>query len=206
VGIPKIEGINHTKTIKVTLAKLVTERKEAIENRYYIKETIGKGGFGEVKIAQDKVTGQYLAMKIISKKKIFENKLLPIGTIENEIEILKKLDHPNIIKLFEFAKDNENYYLITELCRGGELFDRIIAMKNFSELIASKIMRSILSAISYCHNLKIVHRDLKPENLLFDTDKEDAIIKVIDFGTSVIFGKNTTLDQHFGTVFLTSFL
>ena len=80
------------------------------------------------------------------------------SAITNEIQVLKSLDHPNIIKIYEFYQDDKNYYLITELCSGGELYDRIIKMKNFSEAKAAQLMKQVLSAVTYCHNRKIVHR------------------------------------------------
>lgn len=183
--------------IKMDIGSLVFERMGPIESRYIFEEIIGRGGFGCVRKSQDRITGQHLAIKIIPKVNVSSQSS---GFIENEIEILKKLDHPNIIKLYEFAQDTENYYLITELCTGGELFDRIAKMKNFNETDAAKIMRSVLSAVSYCHNINVVHRDLKPENLLFDSVGDDGIIKVIDFGTSMIFGKDVKMNQPFGTV------
>ncbi len=194
----------------IDVGKLVTERKGLIELRYHIKEQIGHGGYGEVRKVQDKVTGELLAMKTIPKRACAD---LNASSIATEIEILKKLDHPHIIKLYEFAQDDNNYYLITELCTGGELFDRITTYKNFTELVAAQIMKSILSAIAYCHSLNIVHRyffprsssarsDLKPENLLFDTKGEDAVIKVVDFGTSKIFGRDDKMSQRIGTVSL----
>ena len=184
--------------IKMDIDNLVEDRMGTIESRYIFEEVIGRGGFGCVRKSQDRITGQHLAIKIIPKVNVSSQSS---GFIENEIEILKKLDHPNIIKLYEFAQDTENYYLITELCTGGELFDRIAKMKNFNETDAAKIMRSVLSAVSYCHNINVVHRDLKQENLLFDYVGDDGIIKVIDFGTSMIFGKDVKMNQPFGTVY-----
>eukprot|EP00826_Nyctotherus_ovalis_P010804 TRINITY_DN12828_c0_g2_i4.p1 TRINITY_DN12828_c0_g2~~TRINITY_DN12828_c0_g2_i4.p1 ORF type:complete len:479 (-),score=99.03 TRINITY_DN12828_c0_g2_i4:215-1651(-) len=191
------KGVQRCTSVKVEIGKLVTERMEPVESRYLFKEMVGKGGFGKVRKVQDRVTGQELAMKVIPKKSVHS---LSVELIENEIEVLKRLDHPNIIKLYEFAQDTESYYLITELCKGGELFDRISKMKNFSEMDAARIMRSVISAVSYCHNINVVHRDLKPENILFDSKGEDAIIKVIDFGTSMIFERNSKMNQRFGTV------
>lgn len=191
------KGVQRRTSVKVEIGKLVTERMEPVESRYLFKEMIGKGGFGKVRKVQNRVTGQELAMKVIPKKNVHS---LSVELIENEIEVLKRLDHPNIIKLYEFAQDAENFYLITELCKGGELFDRISRMKNFSEMDAARIMRSVISAVSYCHNINVVHRDLKPENILFDSKGEDATVKVIDFGTSMIFERNSKMNQRFGTV------
>lgn len=105
---------------------------------------------------------------------------------KQEIAILQQLDHPHILKLYEYFEDEKNVYLITELCRGGELFDRIIKEEFFSEKVAARIFKQILQPLNYCHNQGIAHRDLKPENFLFETDDPDADIKVIDFGLSKI--------------------
>jgi calcium-dependent protein kinase len=96
------------------------------------------------------------------------------------------LDHPNVLKLYEYFEDAKNVYLITELCTGGELFDRIIKEEFFSEKIAARIFKQILQPLNYCHQHGIAHRDLKPENFLFETDDAEADIKVIDFGLSKI--------------------
>jgi calcium-dependent protein kinase len=94
------------------------------------------------------------------------------------------MDHPNIVRLFEVYQDPKRYFIVTEHCSGGELFDHIIKRPNYSERDAAVILKQVLSAVSYCHSMKIVHRDLKPENLLLDSESESAMIKVIDFGTS----------------------
>ena len=112
------------------------------------------------------------------------------------------LDHPNIIKVFEFFQDERHFYIVTELCTGGELFDRIIKKHRFGEKEAADTMHQILSAVVYCHENNIVHRDLKPENILLESSKEDAPIKVIDFGTSREFDKNSKMIQRLGTVSL----
>src|SRR4051794_28134053 len=97
--------------------------------------------------------------------------------LEYEIDILKNLDHPNIVKLHEVFNDKHNIYLVTELCTGGELFDEIIARSKFDEAAAASIIKQVLSAVAYCHSKKVAHRDLKPENILLDTKKGD-IVKV----------------------------
>jgi calcium-dependent protein kinase len=103
---------------------------------------------------------------------------------------MKLVDHPNIVKLYEFFEDSDNFYLVTELCSGGPLFDEIIKKESFSENEAANIMQQLLSAIAHCHLRKIVHRDVKPENLLIDVNEKDSTkynVKIIDFGISCSF-------------------
>lgn len=94
------------------------------------------------------------------------------------------MDHPNIIKLYDVFEGNRHLHLVTELCTGGELFDRIIARGHYSEADAAVLVRKICDAVKHCHDRDICHRDLKPENFLFETPAEDAELKVIDFGLS----------------------
>jgi len=91
------------------------------------------------------------------------------------------------LKLYEFFQDAKRYFLVTELCSGGELFDKIAEEQYFSETDAAKIIKQILSSVNYCHQRNIVHRDLKPENLLLSRDAKDPKLTIIDFGTSGIF-------------------
>lgn len=120
---------------------------------------------------------------------IKKSKVSKIEVLKREIEILKEVKHPHIIELIEVYEDERYLHLITELCSGGELFDRIIAKTqssegHFSEHDAAVLVRDILDAIKYCHEKGIVHRDLKPENFLFLTEADDAPVKIIDFGLS----------------------
>ncbi len=112
-------------------------------------EIIGKGGFGEVKKVRHKQLDIIRALKIIKKTRYTTPN--EIKMIKNEINLMKAVDHPNIVKLFEFFEDNENIYIITELCTGGQLFDAIIQKKSFSENEAANIMLQLLSAITHCH-------------------------------------------------------
>lgn len=112
---------------------------------------------------------------------------------------MSKLDHPNILKVYESYETEHHLFIVTELCTGGELFDRIMGQKTFKEGRAADIMRQILSAVVYCHEHGIVHRDLKPENVLFESKSEDANVKVIDFGISVESGKRL-LSERIGSV------
>jgi len=151
----KTESGNNQKTnTKLDLSKFVNESKRDLHERYKEQVNIGKGANGKVKLVYDTVTNEMRAMKIIKKSDYNQSK----KKIENEIEVLKKLDHVNIIRLLEFYQDEENYFLITEYCSGKELFERIVKMNHFSENDASIIMTQILSAVMYCHKNKIVHR------------------------------------------------
>ena len=140
-------------------------------------------------------------MKIIQCKSSSEHHSLAIN---KEINILKNLDHPNIIKVFEFYSSEKYIYIINELCTGGELFDKIVDVKYFSELVACNIMRQLLSAVAYCHENGVIHRDLKPENILIESSEEKNKdffnIKVIDFGTCEIL-KKKKLTEQIGTSF-----
>lgn len=106
--------------------------------------------------------------------------------LQYEIDILKNLVHPNILRLYEVFQDKKQIFLVTELCEGRELFDEIIDRQRFTELEAAIVIKQILQAIAYCHEQKVAHRDLKPENILINPTDRGAI-KVIDFGTSHVF-------------------
>ena len=97
------------------------------------------------------------------------------------------MDHPHILKLYEYFEDETNYYVVTELCTGGEMFDRIIEKEFYTELEAAHAFKQIMLGINYCHKNGIVHRDLKPENFLYESKDPNADVKIIDFGLSKIF-------------------
>ena len=170
-------------------------------SNYELCNYLGKGGFGRVYKVRHKLSNQYRAMKIIQCKSSSEHHSL---TINKEINILKNLDHPNIIKVYEFYSSEKYVYIINELCTGGELFDKIVDVKHFSELVACNIMRQLFSAVAYCHENGVIHRDLKPENILIENseekDKDFFHIKVIDFGTCEIL-KKKKLTEQIGTSF-----
>jgi len=145
---------------------------------------IGHGHYGVVRECTNRETGARLAIKSINKSKVTKLDLLG-----REIAILKEVHHPNIIELVDTQEDAKYLHIITELCTGGELFDRIIEKTqsdegHFTEKDAANIIRSALDAVGYCHAKGIAHRDLKPENFLFKTKANDAPIKIIDFGLS----------------------
>jgi len=165
---------------------LITDALSDVRVNYHINpKELGHGHYGVVRKCMDRKTEKWYAIKSIRKSKVSK-----IEVLKREIEILKEVDHPNIIRLIDVYEDQKYLHLITELCSGGELFDRIIAKTHsaeghFSEKDAAKLVNDILDAIAYCHDVKgIVHRDLKPENFLFLSKDEDSPIKIIDFGLS----------------------
>jgi len=171
--------------------------------KYDLISQLGEGTYGRVLKVKEKDSNIFRAMKIIKKRSNYKNPEEE-KRIKKEIHILRKLDHPNIIKVFEFYNHKSEFYIISELCEGGELFDRIIKLKKFTEKLAANVMKQILSAVQFCHKNQILHRDLKPENILIDTvgdseDEEFFIIKVIDFGTADIFKNNSLLSKQIGT-------
>ena len=144
-----------------------------------------------------KTSGMVRAMKSLKKSSILKEEQ---ERLFSEMNILKNLDHPHIVKLFELYQDQKYYFLVTEYLSGGELFDRIKSLNHFSEKQAADIMKQILMAIVYCHSQKIVHRDLKPENVIFISPSPDFNIKIIDFGTSRKFDPTKTMTKRLGTV------
>jgi len=180
---------------------LVTGVAKDIKQKYDIDpREIGHGHYGVVRRARDKVTRQMYAIKTIRKSKISR-----LESLRREIEILQTVDHPNIIKLVDVYEDEKFLHLVTELCTGGEMFDRIIAKTkseegHYSEADAATIMRKILDAIDYIHTVhNICHRDLKPENFLFMTQADDAELKIIDFGLSRFEDEQKYMTTRVGT-------
>lgn len=142
-------------------------------------KVLGEGTYGVVFKAQDKDTKETVAIKRISREKIRNYQ-----RFLNEINALKTLDHPNVIKLFEIYEDDEYVYLVMEYLSGGELFEYIVDQEYLDERQTANIFKQILHAILYCHKNAICHRDLKPENFMFESKSKDANLKLIDFGLS----------------------
>lgn len=124
-----------------------------------------------------------------------------LDSLLKDVEVLKTLDHPNIIKVYEFYQDEQAFYIVTDLCSGGELFEQIIKEKNFNERKAAELMRQMLSAMAYCHEKGLVHCDLKPENVMFESQANNNLVKIIDFGNSSFIKNEEKLTNKFGTVY-----
>ena len=177
--------------LEVRQENLVIQEKGNPNKKYIPIKLLGHGSFGSVYEAQNIVFLNSVAMKIINKSE----SALDEKEILNEINILKKLSHPNIVKIFEFYITKAHYYIVTEFCKDGELFSYI--KKKFSERQLAVLFYQIFSGLWYLHDNKILHRDIKLENIMIsgkETDKsrdeELFWIKIIDFGTAKIFEKN----------------
>ncbi|KAL4509217.1 hypothetical protein ABPG72_018148 [Tetrahymena utriculariae] len=177
---------------------LVIDEIENLTQKYDTLEVIGEGGFGVVYKVLDRETKLIKAMKKLKKN----SKLIQT---DNELELLKRLDHPNIIRIFDFYQDEEDFYIITEYIEGGCLFDEIQKLsklkQQFNEKNACQIMQQILMAVNYAHSINIVHRDLKAENVLIQYDEVESRyhVKVIDWGLSVLVEQNQKLHIDCGT-------
>ena len=182
----------------------------SISPRYFVKENsnsflsvyqihaypIGLGSVGEVWVCEHLRSHENRAVKIISKKTLSDSDIKKKSVL-NEVEILKSLDHPCILKVFEYFEDELNYYIVMEYCKGGDLFDRLETIHNFQEDQAVKIMQQIFSVLSYMHSKNVIHRDIKLENLLL-IDEENFMIKVIDFNIAIL-KKKSKLTKMTGT-------
>ncbi|KAM4542288.1 MAP/microtubule affinity-regulating kinase 3a isoform 28-T31 [Odontesthes bonariensis] len=169
------------------------EAQQPHVGNYRLLKTIGKGNFAKVKLARHIPTGREVAIKIIDKTQLNPNSLQKLF---REVRIMKILNHPNIVKLFEVIETERTLYLVMEYASGGEVFDYLVAHGRMKEKEARAKFRQIVSAVQYCHQKHIVHRDLKAENLLLDADMN---IKIADFGFSNEFTMGNKLDTFCGS-------
>jgi len=184
---------------------LISAKKELGKNHnlnfydyYSVTKLVGHGAFAKVSICHHKQTNVEYAVKVVQKNADDPQKQR--DGIIREIAIMRMLeDHPNTVKLLEVYEDKESYQIVMELCSGGELFDQIISKGHFSEKDASEKMKCLLDFIAYAHSKNIIHRDLKPENILLSDKSPNAVLKVIDFGTSEFCMPGERLSQKFGT-------
>ena len=178
--------------LKVSINTIIEENSGLPTQKYKIISKLGDGSYGIVYLAVNIITKQNVAMKKIDKVK--ENAIDDME-IKNEIEILKKLDHPNIVKIIEFFSTPKAYYIITDFCGCGELYNQI--KHQYTEGQLAVLFYQVLSGLYYLHTKNIVHRDLKLENILIseiekdnNTNEKYFWVKIIDFGTAKIFEKN----------------
>ncbi len=178
--------------LKITLNTIIEENSGLPSQKYKVISKLGDGSYGTVYLAINVMTKQNIAMKKINKVK--ENEIDDME-IKNEIDILSKLDHPNIVKIIEFYSTPKAYYIITDFCSCGELYNQI--KLQYTENQLAVLFYQVLSGLCYLHDKNIVHRDLKLENILIseiekdkETNEKYFWVKIIDFGTAKIFEKN----------------
>jgi len=175
------------------------------KSEYKIIRRIGQpGAFGEAFVATHPRLGE-VAIKDIHKSKFCrsaKHAKYYFESFRNEISIMKKMHHPNIINFYDVFEDVEGLYIVMELCKGGELYDRLIEHSHgYSEKQAAKILRQLFSAVGYMHKNGFVHCDLKPDNFLFKSKSEDSIIKIIDFGMAKHVKPNEYYHRQCGTFY-----
>ena len=178
--------------LQVKQENLIIQEKGNPSKKYKPTKLLGTGSFGSVYEAKNTIFQNIVAMKVINKD---PNNSLDEQEIRNEIDILKKLSHPNIVKIYEFYISNSHYYIVTEFCRDGELFSYI--KNKYSERQLAVLFYQVFSGLWYLHDNKILHRDIKLENIMIsqkekdnETGEELFWVKIIDFGTAKIFEKN----------------
>lgn len=177
---------------------LETPTGHDIEATYELGRELGRGEFGVTYLCTDKSTGEHLACKSISKKKLRTR--VDIEDVRREVEIMRHLPkHQNIVTLKDTYEDDQAVHLVMELCEGGELFDRIVARGHYTERAAAAVTRTIVEVIQMCHKHGVMHRDLKPENFLFANKKETAALKAIDFGLSIFFKPGERFNEIVGS-------
>jgi len=171
-------------------------KKHPIEDDYELGDVLGSGTFSTVRLGTNKRSEERYAVKIMTKE---EHNPRKKEIIDVEIEILKRVDHQHVVKLFDLYETSTEYFLVLQLITGGELFDRIVELVHYSEKDASEIVKKIVLGVHHLHSKQIVHRDLKPENLLLSSKDPDANVLITDFGLSAILPQGERLYRAVGT-------
>ncbi|CAG9322411.1 unnamed protein product [Blepharisma stoltei] len=191
--------VNKVEDLRVLPSTFVQINQRSFLKVYKLGRSLGSGAFGEVRFCTHKKTGARRAVKIF-KKDIFTSEADKEKLVK-EIEILRILDHPSIVRAYEFFEDTTDFYIVMEHCRGGELFEEIMKKKHFKEEETASIMKQIFSCLAYIHSKHIIHRDLKPENILLDDHADFLNIKLIDFGTATKFTPGSKIKGSLGTAY-----
>ena len=166
------------------------ESLHSFEALYDVGSVLGEGAYSVVKMGRYKSTGERVAIKCIDKSKLNEE---DEGALRREVDIMKSLDHENIVQFIDFFEEDMFFYVVLEFMSGGELFDRIIQKTCYNEREARDVVIKVLNGIKYCHDRGIAHRDMKPENLLLSSDSDDCLIKIADFGFAVQSTENSNM-------------
>ncbi|KAJ1667667.1 Calmodulin-dependent protein kinase cmk2 [Coemansia sp. RSA 1813] len=162
----------------------LSQQPESYERKQYYTfgKVLGAGTFGEVRLATFNPDGRQVAIKVIKKTSLSGDEAMVI----KEINIVRHLHHPHIVKLLDWFESKDKYYLVFQVCTGGELFQKICDYGRFTEIDAAKLMQCGFDSIAYLHKHNIVHRDIKPENFIFLDESHDAPLMLADFGIARI--------------------
>ncbi|XP_023535368.1 calcium-dependent protein kinase 29 [Cucurbita pepo subsp. pepo] len=198
---PKPPSIPSYKSVPPSRIGPITGRPYVnITTIYELHKELGRGQFGITYLCTERSTGRKYACKTISRKKMVKQK--DIDDVRREILILQHLTgQPNIVEFKGAYEDKSNLHLVMELCSGGELFDRIIKKKSYSEREAASICKQILNVVHACHFMGVMHRDLKPENFLMVSEDDDSPIKATDFGLSVFIEEGKVYREIVGSAY-----
>lgn len=191
--------VTNAEGLKIQPGTFVVQNPKSFQEEYKIGKSLGSGAFGEVRRVIHRATNEGRAVKIFRKD--LATSASSQQKLMEEINILRSLDHPNIIRVYEFFEDAKRFYIVMEQCNGGELFEEILKRQNFGETHAATILHQLFSAVAYLHDNNIIHRDLKPENILLEEKGDIMNIKLIDFGTAVRVEKNKTIKGAIGTAY-----
>ncbi|KAM8885656.1 serine/threonine-protein kinase Chk2 isoform 3-T4 [Spinachia spinachia] len=169
-----------------------------LQEKYLLTRRIGTGVCGEVKLAFERSSCRKFAVKIINKKN-FQSEGTATRNAQTEIEILKRVDHPCLIRTEDFYQTEDSYYIVLELMEGGELFQRVKSQQQLDESVTKLYFYQMLKAVQYLHSKGIIHRDLKPENILLSSQDDVCLIKVTDFNQSRILEETLLMKTLCGT-------
>ncbi|KAL3628246.1 Calcium-dependent protein kinase 25 [Castilleja foliolosa] len=190
---------NNAKSFGLRVDSILGTKTGHFKEHYELGHELGHGQYGHTHLCVEKKTRINYACKSISKGRLLTNE--DVDDVRREIEIMHHLSgtHPNVISIRGAYEDDVSVHVVMELCRGGELFDRIEKNGPFSEKKAAQITRSIVGVIETCHVFGVMHRDLKPENFLFVDEGADSELKMIDFGLSVFFKPGELFGEAVGS-------
>ena len=180
--------------MEITLDEIYQINQNIFNSQYKYISTLAKGSFGTVIKSLDLKTNKQVAVKIISKLNDAQE---AINQLKKEVSVLKKTNHNNIVKLYDFYETSSEIYIIMEYIKGGTLKTYMKKNKeNLYENTTKKIIFYLLNAINYLHKLKIIHSDIKPENIMFENEEDISTLKLIDFGLSSF---NNKENEYCGT-------
>lgn len=190
--------LNPAKNVLLLPGAFVKENENKFSDIYRLGKVVGTGTYGEVRVCFHRENNSKRAVKIIRKDLMTSEGLR--ANLDKEISILRSLDHPNIIRIYEFFEEVKRLYIVMEYCIGGELFTEIVKRKFLTEIHAAHIMQQLFSTLDYLQSRKILHRDLKPENILLEERHDLMNIKIIDFGAAAVY-QDRAISGIIGTMF-----